>query len=317
MRRYNARGGQRPLTGTLYIPQLSSEANVFDVFDHKVRHLARFYRDVGRQATTSVRQIKLGSATALEWVPDASIDYVFTDPPFGANIFYADCNLIAEAWLGVLTDAEKEAVVNRSRVRAQGGKTITDYEAILEAAFKEMHRVLRPGRWATVVFQSSDGAVWKAIEAAADQAGLSVQSADILDKGQQSMKGYKGRGGAEHVASFDIVLHLRKPALTATRQLRLRAVDAASQGRLALKTVEKHLRGIAPDNTSARTLPFLYSLCVRALLNAGRSVNGFSMELLRSTLSTARHVERDGCWHLGRRDSVLNDTPLSRSAVGS
>src|SRR5690606_30518571 len=31
MRRYNARGGQRPLTGTLYIPQLSSECNVLEV----------------------------------------------------------------------------------------------------------------------------------------------------------------------------------------------------------------------------------------------------------------------------------------------
>lgn len=36
MRRYNTRGGQRPLTGTLYIPQLTAEPNAFEVFRHQV-----------------------------------------------------------------------------------------------------------------------------------------------------------------------------------------------------------------------------------------------------------------------------------------
>src|SRR6185437_7804047 len=43
MRRYNARGGQRPLTGTLYIPQLIAEGNVFEIFRHQVAQLSRFY----------------------------------------------------------------------------------------------------------------------------------------------------------------------------------------------------------------------------------------------------------------------------------
>src|SRR5205085_7909059 len=42
MRRYNARGGQRPLTGTLYIPQLTAEANAFQVFRHQVHQIAAF-----------------------------------------------------------------------------------------------------------------------------------------------------------------------------------------------------------------------------------------------------------------------------------
>ena len=44
MRRFNARGGQRPLTGTLYIPQLSSEANVLEVMRNKIDQLQRYYR---------------------------------------------------------------------------------------------------------------------------------------------------------------------------------------------------------------------------------------------------------------------------------
>jgi DNA modification methylase len=297
MRRFNARGGQRPLTGTLYIPQLSSEANVFDVFGHKIRQLARFYRELGKSAPLSPSTMRLGSATDLGWLADASIDYVFTDPPFGANIFYADCNLIAESWLGMVTDVDQEAVVNRSRSLLQGGKTLLQYQVLLQGAFAEMHRVLRPGCWATVVFQSSDGAVWGAIEAAAERAGFTVHAADMLDKVQQSMKGYRGRRGREHVASFDIVVHLRKPQPRDPTRQSLRALDVASRKRTVLKALERHLSSLPTREDSARTLPFLYSLGVRALLNAGASVNGFSMERLRTMLVDSDHAEENGRWY--------------------
>ena len=36
-------------------------------------------------------------------LPDNSIDYVFTDPPFGENIYYADLNYLVESWHRILT----------------------------------------------------------------------------------------------------------------------------------------------------------------------------------------------------------------------
>ena len=44
-------------------------------------------------------------------VPSNSIDYVFTDPPFGENFFYSDLNFMIEAWHRVLTDNRTEAIV--------------------------------------------------------------------------------------------------------------------------------------------------------------------------------------------------------------
>jgi hypothetical protein len=229
-------------------------------------------------------------------VPDASVDYVFTDPPFGSNIFYADCNVIADAWIGALTDQEREAVVNRSRRPEQGGKTLAEYGSLIEEAFREMYRVLRPGRWATVVFQSSDGAVWRAIEAAAQRAGFEVQRAQLLDKVQQSMKGYKGRSGAEHVASFDVVLHMRRRA-SAQKARTLRILRPDERTHLVLSAVRAHLTSLEAEGRTSRTLQFLYSLSVRTLLNAGGSVHGLSMSGLRRVLKEAGNVERDGRWY--------------------
>ncbi|HCL4259056.1 TPA: hypothetical protein N2C42_005767, partial [Pseudomonas aeruginosa] len=210
MRRYNARGGQRPLTGTLYIPQLSSECNVFEVMRNKIAQLKKYY--AAFQPTAKQMPFVLnGSATNLSALQDGSIDYVFTDPPFGSNLFYADCNLIWESWLGRITDPTNEAVVNKSLTESAGGKSLEGYEALMTGAMREIARVLKPGGWATVVFHNTDGGVWAALQSAAKEAGFEFHEAASLDRKQQSHKGYKGRSGQEDVAHFDVVMNLRKP----------------------------------------------------------------------------------------------------------
>src|SRR6185312_12918343 len=112
----------------------------------------------------------------------ASVDYIFTDPPFGSNIFYADCSLLWEVWLDDLTDESKEAVWNKSKGEDVGGKSLEGYGGLMEQSFAEMYRVLKPGRWATVVFSNSDDRVWHAIQVAAQKAGFAVAGAGTLDK---------------------------------------------------------------------------------------------------------------------------------------
>lgn len=210
MRRFNARGGHRPLTGTLYIPQLSSEANVLTVMRKKVRQLATFYAGYA-PVVDELPAIMVGSATSLDRVASGSIDYVFTDPPFGSNIFYADCNVIWESWLGRLTDPELEAVVNKSLRQAAGGKSLERYADLMTGAMHEIARILKPGGWATVVFHNTGSEVWKALRDATAAAGFEFHEAASLDRKQQSHKGYKGREGKENVAHFDVVMNLRKP----------------------------------------------------------------------------------------------------------
>lgn len=222
MRRYNAKGGQRPLTGTLYVPQLSSEANVLEVMRNKIEQLNRYYRAF-TPPQVAPPSILLGSATALSSVPDGSVDYVFTDPPFGSNIFYADCNLIWEAWLGRITEIAQEAVVNRSLRPENGGKGLAEYAGMFSEALAEIARVLKPGGWATVVFHNTDAAVWQAIRDAAADAGFSFHEAASLDRRQQSHKGYKGRSGQEDVAHFDVVFNLRKEAVRKGKVTPIRA----------------------------------------------------------------------------------------------
>jgi DNA modification methylase len=293
MRRFNARGGQRPLTGTLYIPQLSIEANPAPIFAHKIKQLQRFYADAPSKGSLTVSR---GSATSLA-LPDASVDYCFTDPPFGSNIFYADCAIVWESWLQGVTPRAEEAVVNRSLRGSEGGKSIDRYAELLEASFREVERVLKPSAWTTVIFQSSDAEVWAALRTAVARAGFDLANASYLDKTQQSHKGYKGRSGAENVAAFDVVLNLHKAGKRRRRQKPPGGYEDAA------KLLSRHLRSLPAvgDDSEAdrqRTLPFLHSLLVQEHFNGsiGLELGGYA--LVRRLCEARFACDEDGRWRV-------------------
>lgn len=76
------------------------------------------------------------------------MDYVFTDPPFGSNLFYSDMNLFQEAWLERVTDPSDEAVVDRRRSKAR--RDADRYEGLLTDALREAHRVLVADGWVSL-----------------------------------------------------------------------------------------------------------------------------------------------------------------------
>ncbi|HZR00547.1 MAG TPA: DNA methyltransferase [Chloroflexota bacterium] len=287
MRRFNAFGGHRPLTGTLYIPQISSEANVLEVMRHKVRQLARYYAAYRPPDASVQRALRVGSAADLREIPDGSIDYAFFDPPFGANIFYADLNYLLEAWLGATTRADDEMVVNRSRSVASGGKTLADYERLLTDAFREVRRVLKPERWASVVFHNTDPGVWSAFQDAAEAAGFSIEGTSGLNRAQLSMKGYKGLSDAENVAHHDIVLHMRSRA---SRPARTRRPPDETY-------LVASLRGYLETTGGPRTTQYMHSLALRHLVGNGYRLDGVSYAYVRQVC--AQHFEaRQGGWYV-------------------
>ena len=279
MRRYNAKGGQRPLTGTLFIPQLVSEPNVFEVFRNQVRQVCRLF-EVLPDGDVDVHQ---SSATDLYWLADDSADYVFTDPPFGNNIHYADCNIVWESWLGEPTDNDQEIVVNKSRRVENGGKTVGDYQRLLTAAFGEARRVVTNNGRISVVFHNSDDAVWTALLSAVEDAGLHQAEVSILDKGQRSQKGYKARQG-ELVPFYDLVM-----SFTTTR----RSVPSLNgPGEMALDAVSAHLERLGSGNSPKRHLDYLYSVAVGAVIGSGAKPVGLSLRAFERLCNG--HFERMG-----------------------
>ena len=210
---------KRPLNAqnqTYYIAPVYFEWNVFDLYGRKVNAVIRandvLYDDSKMLSTEKLCDVsyEIASAEELTYLGDSSVDYVFTDPPFGSNIFYSDMSLFHEAWLGETTDNSSEAVVHTTGKRKTGSGE--RYEGLLRSAFCEAFRVLKPGRHMSVVFGNSSGRIWGLVQRALRDAGFRASPVHvaILDKGQRSVKGLNS--GSEGVVTVDLIMTVRKPS---------------------------------------------------------------------------------------------------------
>ncbi len=175
----------RMLAGVYYVASQHSECSPLYILNGKLDRLAKAFRNFkvshGNAALTT------GTATHLPLASD-SIDYIFTDPPFGENLPYAELNFLVEAWHGVMTEARLDAIVDRSKENRAAQKSVDDYRRLMAACFAEYYRVLKPGRWMTVVFSNTQAAVWNGLQTAMQEAGFVIANVSALDKQSGSFK---------------------------------------------------------------------------------------------------------------------------------
>ncbi len=102
---------------------------------------------------------------------DASVDYIFTDPPYGGEgVQYGELSMLWCLWLDEPHHLDEEIAFNPVRELSQA-----DYAAGLAAVFEQCHRVLRPGRWMTVTFANKDPVVFQSLLDACAAAGFDRQ----------------------------------------------------------------------------------------------------------------------------------------------
>ena len=182
LRRFRAdRKGGGPLSGTLYVGSLVTPPNVLRTFERNAKTIGNSLSNLFSKPRGQV--VSTQSANRLSNIPNNAIDYVFTDPPFGHNFDYSELNFFWEALLGVITNQTPEAIISASQK-----KGIEEYRHLMEACFRECHRVLKPGRWMTVEFSNTKASVWNSIQAALTEAGFIVANVSALDKKQGSFK---------------------------------------------------------------------------------------------------------------------------------
>jgi DNA modification methylase len=171
MLEYGSRALVGPLSGTHYMPSLFVENDPPSQFKFQLKKiLNKIENSCGNITTTQ-------SSSNIPQIPDNTIDYVFTDPPFGKNLMYSELNFLRESWLKVFTNNKNEAIINNSQK-----KGLVEYQELMEQCFKENYRILKPGRWMTVVFHNSQPNVWIAIQEALSNVGFVIADVRTLDK---------------------------------------------------------------------------------------------------------------------------------------
>jgi len=150
-------------------------------------------------------QIVKGTATNLSFLPRESVDYIYTDPPYGKKIPYLDLSAMWNAWLDLEVteeDYQQEAI--------EGGehdKSKDDYNQLIAQSIKEMYRVLKFDRWLSFVFAHKDPEFWHLIIDTAESCGFEYAGAVAQKNGQTS---FKKRQNPFTVLSGQLIINFRK-----------------------------------------------------------------------------------------------------------
>lgn len=277
----------RALNGVYYVGSQHSEVSPWYILNGKLKRLSKAFR---RPISTSDHAIMTTGDCAGIGLPADTIDYIFTDPPFGENIYYADLNFLVEAWHHVLTDSEPEAIVDKAKK-----KSTVDYQDLMRKCFEEYYRVLKPGRWMTLVFSNSKNAIWRAIQEGLGTAGFVVADVRSLDKKQGSF-----RQVTSSAVKQDLVISSYKPS--ARLQGTFELGQASAQG--VWTFITEHLsnvpvfvrRGDNVDPVVERTPQRLLDRMIAFHVQRGMAVPMDSKEFLKGL--GERYSERDGMYFL-------------------
>ncbi len=291
------------LRGTWYIASLSIETNVVERFRLRLRS-SQYHGEFTRDDTLVSTQ----STTNTNNIPSNSIDYIFTDPPFGGNLMYSELNFLWEAWLRVFTNNRSEAVVNKVQRKA-----LPDYQALMERCFAENYRILKPGRWMTVEFHNSQNKVWMAIQQALTRAGFVIADVRTLDKKKGTFKQVTTTSAVKQ----DLIISAYKPNGGLEERFKLTAGTAEG----VWDFVRQHLRHlpIAPEKDGEleyiveRQKHLLYDRMVAFHVQRGIIVPISSGDFYIGLYQ--RFPERDGMYFLPDQVPLYEQKRLAASRV--
>ncbi len=185
-----------------------STLDIMERFQLRYQRVIAAKRELAPLVTTETltnAAIYKGSATQLDRIGKETVDYIYTDPPYGAKIPYLDLSIMWNAWLDLPVqsqDYELEVI--------EGGelaKSKEEYSDLLADSIREMYRVLKFNRWMSFVFAHQDPAFWHLIVDTAEKAGFEYAGAIKQSNGKVS---YKKRQNPFTVLSGQLIINFKK-----------------------------------------------------------------------------------------------------------
>ena len=139
-----------------FIPVKRMELNVWHYFQNSFDKILKGKEESNRLIGDKNKNLKLHhqSSTDLSNIPDNSIDYIFTDPPYGDSVPYLELNVLWSKWLKKTEPFADEIIITDSPERRE--KNNQNYAKLIRRTYKELYRVLKPGKFLTVTFHNTD-----------------------------------------------------------------------------------------------------------------------------------------------------------------
>lgn len=277
------------LSGVFYISSQIVDVSPWYILDGKAKRLTKVFSNLPSTGGV-ITSLHSGTASVL---PDQSVDYIFTDPPFGENLQYSELNWLIEEFHRLKPNTDTEAVINAAQE-----KGLYEYQGLMEKCFEQNYRTLKPGRWMTVEFHNSRNSVWNAIQEAMQRAGFVVADVRVLDK---LHKTYKQQ--VQGVVKADLIISAYKPS----HELEARFKIDAGTDSGAWEFVKNHLQQLPvfverngrAEIIAERQSYLLFDRMVAFHVQRGLSISMSSSEFYSGLRQ--RYPERDRMYFLSEQ----------------
>jgi hypothetical protein len=232
-----------------WIPPINMESNVWFLFDSAVNgrqgliagkedsndRIKKFKETKNFEDLQGDSNILLLNQSSLDLtqIPSNSVDYVFTDPPYGGEIQYFELSTLWASWLNqneYVLDYAGEITINDRQ-----SKSFEFYHKMLKTAFQEVYRVLKTGKYLTVTFHNTEIEIYNSILKAAVLAGFDLEKVVYQPPARPSAKSLLQPYGS---AFGDYYIRFRKPE-QARGELPDAQIDQERYERIIVDSVKK------------------------------------------------------------------------------
>ncbi len=237
-------------------------------------------------------------ATNLKELENESVDFIYTDPPYGAKIPYLDLSTMWNAWLDLPVSEnlkEKECIEKGSLEKSR-----YEYYGLMKASLKEMYRVLKFNRWLAFVFQHQDPKLWQIIVDSAENVGF--EYAGCVSQENTGVSSFKKVQNPTSVLKGQIIIYFKKVDNAKTRAKLEAGADIMEE---MFKDIEEIIVNKKDEGASLEEI--WNSLIIKAMNNGYLHIIGDKFESFIPSINEKFDCDENKKYHIRKDARIMNE----------
>ena len=232
----------------LWVPKIHTEKNIFITFLTRFKKFCEGKKEAMNLINDKQVKIYNKSSENLSFIKSKSIDYIFTDPPYGQSISYFGLSMFWNSWLRDSVKYNDEIIYDPYR-----NKRYEDYSNRLINVFKEMHRVLKDNKYLSLTFHNRDIQIWEIVISNLQKIGFKLEN--IIYQEQAVSSGTQGLN-RKNTFKGDFVYNFKKHL--AAKKIQLNGTKPTEHLKKEIrKNINNNKGFITPDKLYEKIIPFI------------------------------------------------------------
>ena len=185
-----------------WTPEFHVENNVFKYYRNRLQRTVAAKNETNRllKGSNAFGKVINASSEKMRELGNKSVDFVFSDPPFGNMIPYLNLSTLWNSWLQSKVNCEDEIIIDNEHNES-------DYYGKMLSVLKECHRVLKDGKYLVVAFNNKSIKIWCILLEAIRSSGFLMKECIPAEDGEvsftQTTKSAKGSLRGHFVYVFE------------------------------------------------------------------------------------------------------------------